>query len=62
MDELIKLQENAPQRDALRSFMEDTLRTMAADRAIRGEDVSGFPEAFALIGTLFEELDALASK
>lgn len=62
MKELIDLQNNAPQRDSLKSFMLARLKEVAGDKAMKGESVVGFPEAKLIIEDLFVELDKMVSK
>lgn len=60
--ELKEFQNDAPKRDALKAFAHATLKDMAGESAMKGENTAGYFEAKRVIDAVFTKLDELASK
>lgn len=48
---------NEVQREAVRAFMVECLRVLAADKALKGESVVGIKEANECVDKMFNELE-----
>lgn len=51
-----------PKREAVKSFMQNMLRELAADKALKGEDTSGIKEAGECVEKSFDRLKELYGK
>lgn len=59
MNPLKVFYENETEREAVREFMTETLRTLAADRAMEGKPTSGILEARECIDMAFDKMAEL---
>lgn len=59
MNPLQLFYQNETQREAVRVFMIDVLREMAADQAFNGESTTGIKEANECVEKTFDKLQAL---
>lgn len=57
MDPLRTFYNNETQREALKEFMVETIREIAADKAIDGQDTSGIKEGRECIEQTFDKLE-----
>lgn len=54
--------DNTIEKEAVQAFMRETLRELAADRAMEGESVEGVKDANDCITRMFDRLDELYGK
>lgn len=54
--------ENEVQREAVREFMVECLKELAAEKTFAGESVSGIQDAKALVDKMFDTLDGMYGK
>ncbi len=62
MNPLQRFHGDKPMFEAVKSFIEGTLREMAADKAFAGEDVSGIKDANDCLIKSFDKLQELYGK
>lgn len=57
MNKLKNIQDDAPMRNELRTFMYETLDAYALDKLYKNESVVGISDAKAVIDIVFDKLD-----